>query len=208
LADFLRAVGLWWLGGVFLLLDIAGAASFDEWRGLPVWLLAGVGVLLLLVGAYRAYAEVATDRDFFRGELESPRPRFTIRAGTPHGATFQGRPIIRIKDVYLLNRSATPMQIRFTLVAARGSATLDMTLLTASGQRVAAPPNYFANPTHLDAHSNRTADLAWTTPGDATPFVIEGTVLRVLDEQSHSRVEIPLPTPHDGFVYPENVPSP
>jgi len=59
---------------------------------------------------------------------------------------------------------------------------------------------------YLDPCFSRTGRLIWVHGGgDTTPYVAAGVTLRVIEEQSGLRVDIPLPTA--GFQSPTLTPS-
>lgn len=200
--DFVRAVGGWWLGAVFLVVGAAGAVLLN-WGGYLAAGLTAVGMLLFLAGAYRAYHRVSQQRDELWARLDPDETRFTIKAAVPYAdMPFVINRLI-VPDVHVVNWSETPIQLRFTLLAADGSGILesDMAWSGASTAGTVLP-----NPMRLDCHSTRSGRLAWLHGGgEVTQYVIAGVVLRVRDELSELRADIPLPTPTSGYDCPERI---
>ena len=197
MGDFVRAVGGWWVGAVLLLLGIAGTV-WVNWGGLSAGLFTAVGMLIGLVGAYRAYDRTAQGRDEPRSQPE-PGAGFTIKAGVPYPGIPSGVNSLIVPDVGVVNWSDTPIELRFTLLAADGSGPLESVIT--SSRTVAAGTVTLPNPMHLDPRSSRNGRLIWVYGGgDVTQYVAAGVVLRVFEEQSGLRVDILLSTA--GFEYP------
>ena len=194
MGHFVRAVGGWWVGAALLLVGIAGAA-FD-WGGLSAGFLTAGGMLIVLAGAYRAYAHVSLERDELRARFDT---RFMIKAAVPYAVTPPGVNRLIIPDVNVLNRSAAPIELKFTLLAADGSGPFEK---ATTSSRTLSTGTFLPNPMHLDPHSSRNGRLGWLHGGiDPIQYAIAGVVLRVLDEQAGVRVDIPLPTAATGYEY-------
>jgi hypothetical protein len=203
MGDFVGAVGGWWSGAVLLLPGIAAVASINR-GGLTAGFLGAVGMLLVLVGAYRAYHRIAQERDELQARLEPDGARFTINAAVPYAAIPPAYNSLTIPDVSVINWSDAPLKLRFTLLAADGSGPLANATTT---PRTASAGTVLANPMHLDPYSSRNGRLGWRHGDmDPTQYVIAGVVLRVLDEYSEVCVDIALPTASSGYQYPEPQP--
>ncbi len=198
MGDFVSADGRWWFGAVLLLVGIAGMVWFN-WGGLSAGLFTAVGMLIVLVGAYRAYDRLGQEPDEPRSRSEPDRAGFTIKAAAPYAGIPSGVNSLIIPDVGVVNWSDTPIELRFTLLAADGSGPLESVIT--SSRTVAAGTVTLPNPMHLDPRSSRNGRLIWVHGGgDVTQYVAAGVMLRVLEEQSGLRVDIPLSTA--GFEYP------
>jgi hypothetical protein len=199
MGDFVGAVGGWWFGAVFLLLGIATAAFVNRGE-LSAGFLIAVGMLIVLVGAYRACDRISQERDELRARLGPDGARFTINAAVPYAGIPPARNSLTIPDVSVINWSDAPLQLRFTLLAADGSGPFTNATAT---PRTASAGTVLANPIHLDPHSSRNGRLGWRHGDmDPTQYVIAGVVLRVLDEHSEVCVDIALPTASSGYQYP------
>jgi hypothetical protein len=196
--DFVRADGRWRFGAALLLLSIAGIV-WVNWGGLSAGSFTAVGMLAVLVGAYRAHGRIAQGRDEPRSRPEPDNGRFTIKAAAPYAGIPSGVNSLIIPDVGVVNWSHTPIELRFTLLAADGSGPLESVIT--SSRTVAAGTVTLPNPMHLDPRSSRNGRLIWVHGGgDVTPYVAAGVVLNVLEERSGLRVDIPLSTA--GFAHP------
>ncbi len=185
------------VGAVLLLLGIAGAVLFD-WGGVSAGLFTAAGMLIVLVGAYRAHDRIAQEPDEPQVRPE-PGAGFTIKAGVPYAGIPSGVNSLIVPDVGVVNWSDTPIELRFTLLAADGSGPLESVIT--SSRTVSAGTVTLPNPMHLDPRSGRNGRLIWVHGGgDVTQYVAAGVVLRVFEEQSGLRVDIPLSTA--GFEYP------
>ena len=197
MGDFVSADGRWWFGAVLLLLGIAGMV-WITWGGFSAGLFTAVGMLIVLVGAYRAYDRIGQGRNDPRSQPESGAG-FTIKAAVPYAGIPSGVNSLIIPDVGVVNWSDTPIELRFTLLAADGSGPLESVIT--SSRTVSAGTVTLPNPMHLDPRSSRNGRLIWVHGGgDVTQYVGVGVVLDVLEEKSGLRVDIPLSTA--GFEYP------
>ncbi len=195
--DFRRAVGTWWLGALLLLLlllvGIAGAVVL-KWGAV----LAAVGMVIVLVGAYRAYHRIAQERDQPRSRPEPDHAGFTVNAGAPYAAIPSGLNSLIIPDVAVVNWSDTPIDLRFTLLAADGSGPIESVFASSRAVSVGLA---LSNPMHLGPRSSRNGRLIWVHGGgDATQYVTVGAVLRVLEESTEVFIDIGLS--NAGFEYP------
>ncbi len=196
--DLLRAVGGWWFGAVLLLLGIVWAAVLG-WGALLAALLTAAGMVIVLVGAYRAYHRIGQERAEPQSPPQPDEARFTIKAATPYTGIPSGVNSLIIPDVAVVNWSDTPIELSFTLLAADGTGPLDSVFT--SSQPVAAGSQVLPNPMRLDPGSSRSGRLIWVHGGgDMTQYVTAGAVLRVLEEPSGEVVDIQLPTA--GFDHP------
>ena len=200
--DFIRAVGGWWLGTVFLVPGIAGAVLLD-WGGYFAAALTAVGMLLFLTGAYRTYHRVSQQRDELWARLDPDETRFTIKAAVPYAEMPFVINRLILPDVHVVNWSDEPIQLKFTLVAADGSGILGS---NTAWFRARTARTVLSNRMRLSPRSTRSGRLAWLHRGeDATQYVIAGVVLRVLDELSDLQADIPLPTQTKGYDCPERI---
>ncbi len=198
MGDFVRAVGGWWVGALLLLVGIAGAVVFD-WGGLFSEFLTAGGMLIVVVGAYRAYDRIAQGRDEPRSRPEPDHAGFTINAGVPYPGIPSGVNSLIIPDVGVVNWSNTPIELRLTLLAADGSGPLESVITSA--RTVSAGTAILPNPMHLDPRSSRNGRLIWVHGGgDVTQYVAAGVVLHILEEPSGVVVDIALS--NAGFEYP------
>ncbi len=199
MGDFVRAVGGWWVGAALLLVGIAGAVVFD-WGGLFSGFLTAGGMLIVVVGAYRAYDHIAQGRAEPRSPPEADAG-FTIEAGVPYLGIPSGVNSPIIPDVGVVNSSDTPLELKFTLLAADGSGPLERVITSA--RTVSAGTAILPNPMHLDPRSSRNGRLIWVHGGgDVTQYVAAGVMLRVFEAPSGVLVDIPLPTAATGYEYP------
>ena len=197
MGDFVRTVGGWWLGAV-LLVGIAGAVLFS-WTGLSAGFFTAVGMLIVLVAAYWASNRIAHEQHEPWSQSETDHARFTIKAAVPYAGIPSGVNSLIIPDVGVVNWSDTAIELRFTVLAADGSGPLESVI--ASSRTVSAGTATLPNPMHLDPRSSRTGRLIWVHGGgDVTRYVAAGVALRVFEEKSGLRVDIPLPTA--GFQSP------
>jgi len=200
--DFVRAVGGWWLGAVFLVVGIAGAVLLD-WGGYFAAALTAVGMLLFLTGAYRTYHRVSQQRDELSGRLGPHETRLTIKAAVPYAEMPFVINRLIVPDVHVVNWSDQPIQLKFTLLAADGSGTLES---NTAWFRARTAGTVLSNPMRLSPRSTRSGHLAWQHGGgELTQYVIAGVVLRVLDELSDLQADIPLPTQTKGYDCPERI---
>ena len=170
-----------------------------DWGGLFSGFFTAAGMLIVLVGAYRAYDRVAQEPDEPRSQPEPDIAGFTINAAVPYAGIPSGVNSLIVPDVGVVNWSDTPIELRFTLLAADGSGPLESVIT--SSRTVSAGTAILPNPMHLDPRSSRNGRLIWVHGGgDVTQYVAAGVVLRVFEEQSGLRVDIPLPSA--GFEYP------
>ncbi len=103
-----------------------------------------------------------------------------------------------VPDVGIVNWSDTPIELRFTLLAADGSGPLESVI---SSSRTVSAGLALSNPMHLGPRSSRNGRLIWVHGGgDAAQYVAVGSVLRVLEESSGVLVDIGLS--NAGFEYP------
>ncbi len=150
MGDFVRAVGGWWVGAVLLLVGIAGPVVFD-WGGLFSVFVIAVGMLIVVVGAYRAYDRIEQGRDEPGSRPEPDHVGFTIKAGVPYLGIPSGVNSLIIPDVGVVNWSDTPIELRFTLLATDGSGPLESVIISA--RTVSAGTAILPNPMHLDPRS-------------------------------------------------------
>ncbi len=198
MGDFVRAVGGWWSGAVLLLVGTAGAVWFD-WGGLFSGFFTAGGMLIVVVGAYRAYDRIAQGRDEPGSPPEADHVGFTIKAVVPYPGIPSGVNSLIIPDVGVVNWSDTPIELRLTLLAADGSGPLERVITSA--RTVSAGTAILPNPMHLDPRSSRNGRLIWVHGGgDVTQYVAAGVMLRVLEAPSRVVVDIALSTA--GFEYP------
>ena len=196
MGDFLRAVGTWWLGALLLLLLLLGIAGAVVLKWGAV--LAAVGMVIVLVGAYRAYHRIAQERDQPRSRPEPDHAGFTVNAGAPYAAIPSGLNSLIIPDVAVVNWSDTPIDLRFTLLAADGSGPIESVF---ASSRAVSAGLALSNPMHLGPRSGRNGRLIWVHGGgDATQYVAVGAVLRVLEESTEVLIDIGLS--NAGFEYP------
>ncbi len=98
----------------------------------------------------------------------------------------------------MVNWSETPIDLRFTLLAADGSGPLESVI---SSSRTVSAGLALSNPMHLGPRSSGNGRLIWVhRGGDATQYLVAGAVLRVLEESSGVLVDIGLS--NAGFEYP------
>jgi hypothetical protein len=165
---------------------------------LPAGELTVVGMIIVLVGAYRAYRRVAPERDDPQTPPEPEAVRFTIKTGRPYAGIPSGLNSLIIPDVGVVNWSDTAIELSFTLLAADGSGTLE-SVITSS--RTVSTGLALRNPMQLDPHSSDNGRLIWVHGGgDPTQYLAAGAALRVVEEQTGVLLDIPLST--DGFDYP------
>jgi len=198
--DFLRVVGSWGLGALLLLLLLVGIAGAVvlQWGAVSAPLLAAVGMVIVLVGASRAYHRIAAERDQPRSRPDPDHAGFTVNAGAPYAGIPSGVNSLIIPDVAVVNWSETPIDLRFTLLAADGSGPLESVI---SSSRTVSAGLALPNPMHLGPRSSRNGRLIWVHGGgDAAQYVAVGSVLRVLEESSGVLVDIGLS--NAGFKYP------
>jgi hypothetical protein len=183
---------------VLLVLAVAWMAVLAP-GALPAAVIAVIGLVIVLVGAYRAYGRIAEEKDERRPRREPDEARFTIKAATPYTGIPSGVNSLIIPDVAVVNWSDTPIELSFTLLAADGSGPIDS--MITSSQPVAAGSQVLPNPMRLDPRSSRNGRLIWIHGGgDMTQYATAGAALRVLEEPSGEVVDIQLPTA--GFDHP------
>jgi hypothetical protein len=200
--SFIRAVGWWWLGAVLVLADAAAFVGL-EWRGFPIWAVAGIGFLVVITGAFLAYRDVALERDELLAESTTDGPRFKVEAGMPYYARFGGKQqTLVVPEMYLVNRSDRPIELRFSLQPPDAISEL---FDSRSGLFAPRGSDFFVNPLHLPAHSSDRGRLGWEAgSADLTEVVVDGVSLLVVEEHSGETVAISLPTQVGGFAYPED----
>ena len=90
MGDFVRAVGGWWVGAVLLVVGIAWIVVLEP-GSLPAGVVVTVvGMIIVLVGAYRAYRRVALERNDPQSRPEPDAVRFTIKTGRPYAGIPSG----------------------------------------------------------------------------------------------------------------------
>lgn len=198
--EWVKAIRFWWIAAIGFLpsaADLAGSEWVDRNIDSPL-AFAATSLGLLLFGSYWAYRHLSLEKEAAVARLADEAPHFLVRAPVlPTGITEA----IFLERVYLVNRGRRALNLRFSLKA--GDEVCPGRPLrgrTIDGQQP------IPNPKHIEPGENHGGFLSFhMSPVDATPFVIDGVELVVVDEQTHGfELAIPLPTSEEGFAYPDD----
>ena len=197
MGNFVRAVGGWWVGAVLLVVGIAWIVVLES-GALPAGVLTVVAILIILVGAFRAYRRVVPEQEDPQTRPEPDDVRFTIKTGRPYAGIPSALNSLIIPDVGVVNWSDTAIELTFTLLAADGSGTLEEVI---TSSRTVSTGLALSNPMQLGPHSSDNGRLIWVHGGgNPTQYLAAGAALRVAEEQTRVSLDIPLSTA--GFEYP------